>query len=427
MKTRFFTLTQIFFSMVLFISACGPSISAPVITAIPELPETLAAKTWSAMQTSAAQSATVTPLPPTETPLPSATPTITNTPTATPTQIPQLTALPTNTPQPTFTATRVPRLTAIYTPRPTWGGGGSGNPSKTCLAARLVRDITIPNGQVLLPDEEFIKVWRIENTGSCTWDKRVKFVPSSTNPFTDSSKSLPENVRPGKTVDIAVRLDAPGSEGTYTGKWYLSAEGKRFGDRSADNPFKTVIEVQSSLPSVMFDFSQHMCQADWQSNARVSRSKLVLGSETDLGCPGKSGNPVGFVRQVDHPEMETGSTAGTGIWSNPPKKEDGEIKGIFPALLIHSGDHFTSQIGCRQDNEDCDVRFEFAIKIIAPPSNVIGQESENWHQVYDGAIDTIDLDLSHLAGEYVQISMRVRANNSTADNAAIWIKPRLTR
>ena len=154
---------------------------------------------------------------------------------------------------------------------------------------------------------------------------------------------------------------------------------------------------------------------------------MVLGGGVSLSCPGKTGNPIGFVRRIDTPEMETGNETGPAILSNPPEKSDGEIEGVFPLILIHSGDHFTSQVGCRQGEEDCDVRFELTVKVISPPNTVVSQETFTWHQTYDGALDTIDKNLSGLAGNYVQFVLRVKANNNSDENAAIWVRPRITR
>ena len=252
MKSNILPMIFLILVTLLTTQACSSNLGAPVSPMPPELPETLAAKTWSAMQTSAALAATSTPLSPSETPPPSETPTITNTPTVTRTQVPQLTALPTLTPQPTSTRTMVPKLTSWYQPGTgsggsSGGGGGSGS-NRPCLAARLVRDVTIPNGTVMVPNEHFIKVWKIENVGSCIWDKQIKFVPVGSNPFTDDLTSVPGDVRPGKTIEIAVDLITPSSTGTYTGKWFFSAGGRRIGDKGNDNPFITVVDVQDSVP-----------------------------------------------------------------------------------------------------------------------------------------------------------------------------------
>src|SRR5919106_5802545 len=40
-----------------------------------------------------------------------------------------------------------------------------------CNNAIYIADLTIPDGTVLRPGEDFRKVWQIRNTGSCTWDE----------------------------------------------------------------------------------------------------------------------------------------------------------------------------------------------------------------------------------------------------------------
>ena len=137
--------------------ACG--VSTVQQSSLPIPAETLAAQTWSVMQTIAALSATPTntPKPITDTPTATQTPTTTLTPTSTNTPIPPLTERPTNTPQPTATNTKtVPTVTKIP---PYYGGGGSGGgggggsggsgSNLPCLAAKLVRHVTIPDGEFI--------------------------------------------------------------------------------------------------------------------------------------------------------------------------------------------------------------------------------------------------------------------------------------
>ena len=109
------------FCTLAFLVVIACSFGSPVDYSQPGMPETIAAKTWSAMQTMALLSGTPTntPVTPTDTPTSSATPTITLTPTATITPIPPLTQPPTHTPAPTATATRI----ASVTPIPGGGGG----------------------------------------------------------------------------------------------------------------------------------------------------------------------------------------------------------------------------------------------------------------------------------------------------------------
>src|SRR5512134_681096 len=40
----------------------------------------------------------------------------------------------------------------------------------SCHNSVYIADVTIPDNTVLSPGEDFEKIWRIQNTGSCVWD-----------------------------------------------------------------------------------------------------------------------------------------------------------------------------------------------------------------------------------------------------------------
>ena len=56
------------------------------------------------------------------------------------------------------------QLPAISTPVPTSSLGDD------CNNNAFEGDITIPDGTIMKPGEDFQKIWKIRNTGSCTWD-----------------------------------------------------------------------------------------------------------------------------------------------------------------------------------------------------------------------------------------------------------------
>lgn len=41
--------------------------------------------------------------------------------------------------------------------------------------ARYVRDITYPDGSEVAPGEEFVKTWRVANSGVMPWNEKVNF------------------------------------------------------------------------------------------------------------------------------------------------------------------------------------------------------------------------------------------------------------
>ena len=137
-------------------------------------------------------------------------------PSNTPTQ-----AQPTSTSEPTATPTPAPTATSPATPT-----------SATCTdLAKFVEDVTVPDDTEMLPGQEFIKTWRLQNTGTCTWTSQYTLV------FVDGDQMggpsplpLVSSVAPNATVDVSVNLKAPGTTGTYRGDWKLkNAAGAIFG------------------------------------------------------------------------------------------------------------------------------------------------------------------------------------------------------
>jgi hypothetical protein len=135
----------------------------------------------------------------------------------------QSAVLNTATPQviaPTST-TAPPTITLAVSPTT---GSSASAPTSTqdCDDAEFVTDVTIPDGTVLDPDEDFTKTWRLKNTGTCSWTPSYAVVFSNGDSMSGpATQALTGNVNPGQTMDISVNLKAPGSSGEYTGYWKL--------------------------------------------------------------------------------------------------------------------------------------------------------------------------------------------------------------
>jgi hypothetical protein len=154
-----------------------------------------------------------------------------NTPRLTPTETgtPRFTPLPTNIPQ-----TQTPQATSI-----------------PCYGATFVKDVNVPEGTQLPAGARFTKVWRLQNTGTCTWtpDFKVLFVKGD-NLGGPSSFNLPETVSPGQTVDISVNLTAPQNNGSFEGFYQLeTSHGTVFGSGPSNAPFDVQVLVgQTQVP-----------------------------------------------------------------------------------------------------------------------------------------------------------------------------------
>lgn len=186
-------------------------------------------------------------------------------------------AAPTNTPPPTETAQSLPTFAlptsdssnAIPTISfdATTAAGATSIPGFTQLASPAVPaatqplgdacsnsvfegDITIPDGTVLKGGEDFQKIWKIRNTGNCTWDDGYALVyiggsNPDLDPYNFEFKKSSDFVAGGEAVNIAINLTAPCAPGKYEGTWRMrNDQGYYFGTY-----LSVYIEVKEKGPS----------------------------------------------------------------------------------------------------------------------------------------------------------------------------------
>jgi next-to-BRCA1 protein 1 len=90
-------------------------------------------------------------------------------------------------------------------------------------------DVTIPDGTVVKPGEDFVKIWALRNTGNCTWDEgyALVYIGGSTpnlDPVNLEFKVGADFIAPGETADLDVRLTAPCVPGKYEGHWRMRSD-----------------------------------------------------------------------------------------------------------------------------------------------------------------------------------------------------------
>jgi hypothetical protein len=314
----------------------------------------------------------------------------------TPTSVPPTaTELPTITPLPTATQAP-PTATAIPIP---------------CNRAEFVLDVTIPDGTTLPPGAEFLKIWRLKNSGSCIWNSNYRLVFESGD-FMGVYEvfSLRSNVLPGESVDISANLVAPNNPGLYRSNWKLrSPDGVIFGlGANADKPFWAEIRVQAyaSNPNFRYDFAANVCAATWRTNQGV------------IPCTGRDDPSSGSVIVLSRPELENGRTENElTLWTLPPDRKEGWIAGAYPPLKIQSGDRFMTDVGCLANSRGCDVTFSLSYRTSDRPAQSLGE----WREVFDGRITRVDIDLSNLVGQTVQFILMVSNNGNPSQANAFWL------
>ena len=121
-------------------------------------------------------------------------------------------------------ATPVPVMTAVPGPTATPAGCYDG--------MAYVQDVQVPDGTEMKPGQEFDKVWRIRNTGTCAWNNNYQLVFVQGDRMNGNSTPVTEKVNPGNVYDMTVKLKAPNSPGRYTGIWQMvNLKGIPFGER----------------------------------------------------------------------------------------------------------------------------------------------------------------------------------------------------
>jgi hypothetical protein len=267
---------------------------------------------------------------------------------------------------------------------------------------------------VLSPGEEFTKVWRLRNIGSCTWSPYYSLTFAGGNRLQGHDfTSLPRVVYPGENVDIAVNLVAPIEAGRYRGYWMLSdPHGQSFGiGENAQTAFWVDIKVESNV-RVEYDFVADMCDASWRNGGQ------------HLPCPGGEYDPRGSVVLIEDPVLETGKHENQpALWTRPQQSHDGLITGTFSSYHVHPGDRFIADIGCLANSPGCDVIFSLDYQIMGQTVMNLG----SWREVYDGKLTRLVVDLSSLEGNYVQFILRVDNKGKPYEANAFWLAPSIQR
>ena len=189
-------------------------------------------------------------------------------PTSEVTQVPPTS---TTTSMPTATSTTVPTATATLPPAaitpitPT---------SSACTnLGKFVEDMTVPDDTEMLPGQEFIKTWRLQNVGTCTWTNQFATIFVNGDQMNGTSPlPLTGSVAPDGTLDISITLKAPGTTGTYRGNWELrDPNGVAFGlGNNASDPFYVQIKVVEGVSEL------NLGAATWTDNLDNANNWYLL-------------------------------------------------------------------------------------------------------------------------------------------------------
>jgi len=288
-----------------------------------------------------------------------------------------------------------------------------------CNRIEFVSDLTTPDDSIIPPGNPFEKTWGLKNSGTCTWTPDYQLVFVDGVQMQGQAVNLPLPVAPGETITLKVPMVAPLEAGSYQGLWMLQGPQGRFGlGREAREPLwvkiQVPVQIAAASPTPMpasTNLAQGYCSAEWVTN---------LGR---LECPGNSDSPNGFAITLDRPQLESRNENEIALYTHPPLVENGWIAGTYPPYTVQAGDHFLADIGCLAHFTNCQVEFMLAYLPAGADPVILGR----WQEYYDQKMTRVDVDLSGLAGQTIQLILSVRSQGDSGQAGAFWLVPQIRR
>jgi len=164
-------------------------------------------------------------------------------------------------------------------------------PTPSCTdRASFIKDVTIPDGTYLPPEEDFEKVWCLKNSGTCTWTSgySLMFI-SGYSMGGPGSVSLPGAVPPGSIVDLSVNLRVPKTHGLYKGYWMLrNPSGNLFGiGENANEPFFVQINAGPEPTPEITDW-----RGEYFDNRELEGDPVLVRNDEEINFNWKRETPA---------------------------------------------------------------------------------------------------------------------------------------
>jgi uncharacterized protein YkwD len=87
-----------------------------------------------------------------------------------------------------------------------------GSPSNCTDSASFVQDLTVQDNEMFLPGQKFDKIWRVKNTGTCTWTDQYMLAFFQGDQMNAPALSPLAETLSGNMLDIKVSMSAPNDE-----------------------------------------------------------------------------------------------------------------------------------------------------------------------------------------------------------------------
>lgn len=92
-----------------------------------------------------------------------------------------------------------------------------------CDSLEFVADVNVPDDTNMSPGQDFLKTWRVKNTGSCPWEAGYDLIYAGyADKMDGQAQALTQVVQPGQEVEVSVQFTAPSEIGEYLSAWQMS-------------------------------------------------------------------------------------------------------------------------------------------------------------------------------------------------------------
>jgi hypothetical protein len=169
-----------------------------------------------------------------------------------------------------------------------------------------VADVTVPDDTEFAPGEQFSKVWRVRNTGTCEWEAGVQLRYLSDDRMGGPGATDVPPTEPDDTVDLRVDLAAPSSPGPHRSTWRLTtSDGRFFGNRV----YVRIVVVTTPTPTLSPTPTATISPT---AGLTVTYPFDQVWDALD-GREGELGDPISNAR-LDHDTAEQDFVGGTMYW-----------------------------------------------------------------------------------------------------------------
>lgn len=92
-----------------------------------------------------------------------------------------------------------------------------------CDSLSFVADVNVPDDTSMSPGQDFVKTWKVKNSGSCPWGAGYKLVYAGyADDMSGQFQPLTSVVQPGQEVEVSVQFTAPDAADQYLSAWQMS-------------------------------------------------------------------------------------------------------------------------------------------------------------------------------------------------------------